>query len=143
MRDRCVVAKARITSSKLDSTGSVCISGRGTIISRTWICASSMALKMNFSSPGASNPRSRACRIWIWSSSVECATPCEGMGEELGMRSRSARPDGLKDLRQRGFAECADGQACERNAELHARNHAVQVAQQDLDNPRSCIPLCD
>jgi len=29
----------------------------GTMISRTWICASSMALRMNFSSPAASSPR--------------------------------------------------------------------------------------
>jgi len=45
MRDRCVVAKTRITSSSSASTESVWISGRGTMISRTWICASSMALE--------------------------------------------------------------------------------------------------
>ena len=55
----------------------------------------------------------------------EGACQCEGMGEERSVCSRSARPDGLKDFRERDFAECADGQACERNAELHARNHAV------------------
>src|SRR6266702_3740486 len=78
MRERCVVANARITSSRLDSTGKVCMSGPGTMISRTWICESSMALRMNFSSPAASSPRSRACWIWICNSSVECATPCAG-----------------------------------------------------------------
>src|SRR6516162_5733873 len=39
-----------------------------------WSWLSSIALRMNFSSPGASRPRSRACWIWICNSSVEWAT---------------------------------------------------------------------
>ena len=68
----------------------------------------------------------------------ERASQCEGMGEELGMRSRSARPDGLKDLRQRGFAECADGQACERNADAFSSPaRLMQVLRDRVAEPES------
>ena len=61
IRERCVVANTRITWSTGASTGNTCMSGRDTMISRACTLPSSIALKMNFSSPGANSPRSRAC----------------------------------------------------------------------------------
>src|SRR2546425_7237787 len=51
----------------------------------------------------------------------EGASQCEGMGEEHSVCSRSARPDGLKDFRERGFAERSE----EHTSELQSLAYLV------------------
>src|SRR5438874_557005 len=56
------------------------------------------------------------------------------MRQEEDVEARLSRPPSLKTFREHNFAEGANGQAGEGNAELNARHDAVEVAEQAFDH---------
>ena len=58
----------------------------------------------------------------------------ESVRENDGIGAGGSRPDAAKTIGERRFAERTDRQTGKRDAELHAGNHALQVAKQGFDN---------
>ena len=61
------------------------------------------------------------------------------MSDDSGASSGSTRPHRLKEFREGGLTDGTNCQAGHRHAELHAGNHAVQVAKKQLDHACPCV----
>ncbi len=73
----------------------------------------------------------------------ECACQRDSMGEECRVRSQTSGPNRLNHFRKRRFAKRANRQAGEGNAELHARNDAMQITEECFNHASPGIPLRD
>src|SRR5229473_1606897 len=73
----------------------------------------------------------------------KCAGERDGMSEERGTCSKSSGPNGLKHFCKRSFAERTNRQARKGDAELHAGNDTMQIAEERFDNARTGAPLGD
>src|ERR1700745_3079985 len=66
----------------------------------------------------------------------KCASKRDGMGKERGGRAKSAGPNRLDDLHKTGLTKRTNSQARQRYTDLHARNDAMQVAEEFFDDAR-------
>ncbi len=69
----------------------------------------------------------------------KCQRQRRPMRDPCRSRAGCSAPDLLKRMRQRGFAESAQGQGAHRHPHLHAGNHALQVAEEFLHDSRGGI----
>jgi len=68
---------------------------------------------------------------------------CRAVRENRCSRGRQPAEHGAKQLSERGFAERAKSQAGERDPDLHAGNHPVELAQQILHHLGAAVALLD
>ncbi len=74
---------------------------------------------------------------------MKCDQKSEAVFDEGSVASGNSREKGIQKVRQRKLAKISEGEARQRDSDLHAGNDRAHVRDEELDNARARVALLD